>query len=132
MEYICHKQYKKTGASGIEYNFPYRKKLQNIGQFIAYENAAVCTVTSDDAFRHFARNDDGNGLERGKLTYDIAYAPKKPNKDNGFRFTDKQAKMLKRYYKKYLMNTDVILFNEAFFNADIEDLQKIKVRLEEM
>ena len=131
MEYVCHKRYKKIGASGREYNFSYGKKLQSIGKFIAYDNAAVCCITSDDAFRHFARNDDGNGLKRGKLTYDIAYAPKKPNKDNGFRFTDEQVKMLKKEYKRFLVKTDVILFNEKFFNADIKDLEKIKKRLEE-
>lgn len=130
MEYVCHRRYKKIGASGRDYNFPRETTLQTIGQFIAYNNSAVCKVSSEDAYMYFARNDDGKGLERGNLTYAIAYAPRKPNKDNGYRFTDKEIEILEKDYGRFLRNdTGTIRFNYDFFNADIEELKQIKERL---
>lgn len=75
----------------------------------------------------FARNDDGKGLKRGKLTYEIAYAPRHPNKDNGFRFTPDEAEILVKKYGRFLRNdSDMIIFNKEFFDAEIEELEEIK------
>lgn len=129
MEYICHRRYKKTGASGKEYNFRRGTKLETISNFIALNDGAVCSAKSLDAFQYFSRNDDGRGLERGDLTYAIAFSPRKPNKDNDFRFTDKEREMLCKEYKHFLKDMDFIVFNYDFFNAEIEELQKLADRL---
>jgi len=68
MNYICHNRFKKIGASGKEYLIRYKDTVETVGKYIAKGAEAICAITSDDAFRHFARNDDNNGLERGKLT----------------------------------------------------------------
>lgn len=79
---------------------------------------------------HFARNDDGRGLERGRLTYEIAYSDRHPNEDNGFRFTDEEARILMRDYSRFIrQDVDTIIFNFEFFNASIEELKEIKERV---
>jgi len=131
MEYICHKRYKKRGASGKAYLFRRGKKLETVGRFICTGPEAVCAIRSEDAFRHFARNDDGNGFERGKLTFAIAYAKRQPNKENGFRFTEQEVDMLETEYPHFLRrDVDTLIFNEDFFNADIGELKELYQKLE--
>ena len=118
MNYICHRRYKKEGASGKEHLIRRKTNLESIGKFIAIGAEAICSTTSADAFQYFARNDDGNGLERGRLTYEIAYAPRHPNKDNGFRFTEGEREMLVDEYRRFLrQDVDTIIFNFDFFIA---------------
>ena len=131
MKYICHKRYRKTGASGKEYNIRYGTEFSTVGAFIADGPEAICAVGSEDAHRHFARNDDGMGLQRGQLTYRIAYADRRPNKNNGFRFTPEEIEMLETEFPHFLRDdVDTILFNHDFFNADVRDLQELIRRLE--
>lgn len=130
MKYICHNRYNKKGASGKEYLIRFKDEIETVGRFIAKGAEGICTVTSDDAFRHFARNDDGKGLERGKLTYKIAYAPRHPNEDNDFRFTEEEIEMLRKEYGNYLVRDNkAVIFNFDFFNAEIEELKELYERL---
>ena len=131
MEYICHKRFKGIGASGKEYLIRRKEKLQSVGRFISLGAEAVCVPSSENAYKYFARNDDGNGLRRGELTYRIAYSPRHPNKDNGFRFTDAEVEMLETEYAHFLrQDTDTLIFNYGFFNAEIEELEELAKRLE--
>lgn len=131
MQYVCHQRYRKKGACGRKYFFKPGDALESIGPFISKDNREVCSRKSDDAFRHFARNDDGLGMERGRLSYHIAYAERHPNKNDGYRFTPEEIEMLERDYPQYLVpGIDVILFNADFFNAEISVLKEIKNKLE--
>lgn len=131
MEYICHKRFKGIGASGKEYLIRRKEKLQSVGRFISLGAEAVCVPSSENAYKYFARNDDGNGLRRGELTYRIAYSPRHPNENNGYRFTDAEREMLETEYSHFLrQDVDTIVFNYDFFNADIEELEEIARRLE--
>lgn len=131
MNYIVHKRFKQTGASGERYNFPYGTELETIGNFIAYNNEAVCTTTSQQAHEYFARNDDGRGLERGKLTYAIAFSSRHPNKTDTFRFTPEQRNLLIEKYSHFLIPSEEwILFNHNFFNAEVEELEEMAQQLE--
>ena len=131
MNYICHNRFNKIGASGKEYLIRYKDTVETVGKYIAKGAEAICTITSDDAFRHFARNDDNNGLERGKLTYKIAYAPRRPNMDNDYRFTEAEIEMLRTEYNRFLVDDRVaVIFNYDFFNADIDELKELYERLE--
>lgn len=139
MEYIAHKRFKSMAACKRVLNIPYGTKLESIGRFIATpDGKAVCFTTSENAHKYFSRNDDDNGLERGALTYAIAYE-KRPlinNKISQFyRFSNEEIKLLESHWKHFLRDdVDVILFNHEFFNADIWQLRelarqlKIKVR----
>lgn len=130
MEYVVHKRFKSVAACGKVLNIPYGTKLKIIGNFIATtDGQAICCSTSENAHKHFARNDDCNGLERGAITYAIAYGKRRKLKAEGnsvYRFTDKEIKMLGRDWAHFLMSdVDVILFNHDFFNADVSELKKL-------
>ena len=138
MEYIVHHRFRKAAACGERMNLPYGSKFETIGDDIATEGGkGICAVSSEDARMYFARNDDGRGLERGALTYAIAYSHREkvwPDK-RVYRFSEDEIDMLKRQWKHWLrQDVDTILFNDAFFAAEPEELQrladalKIKVR----
>ena len=135
MEYIAHKRFREIAACEKVLNIPYGTKLETIGEFIATSDGqAVCYITSENAHKHFARNDDGMGLERGALTYAIAYGKRrKPKSDsNGaYRFSDKEIEILERDWKHFLLDdVPVILFNHNFFSADVSELKKLADVLE--
>ena len=131
MKYICHRKYRQKGASGRKYFFKRGVELETIGGFIEFNGGAVCGVSSEDAHKYFSRNDDGFGLMRGELTYAIAYKKRKPNEDNEFRFTPEEIEMLRTEYPFWLKDdSETILFNDDFFNAEVEELKTLLKRLE--
>ena len=126
MKYITHRRFKKLSALGKQLNIPYGTELETTNDctIVTPKGEPVCYTTSENAKLHFARNNDGRGLERGKLTYAIAYA--KRGKGNGFRFSDSEIKMLKRDWSHFLrQDVDTIIFNEDFFAADVDELQRL-------
>lgn len=132
MQYITHRRFHKMAACGEEMNIPYNSTFDTIAGFIASESKTICRTKSIDAYMYFARNDDGNGIERGKLTYDIAYADRNVKRDDGYhyRFTDEEIEMLVKEYPHFLKKTgDYILFNYDFFNAEIEELRELHKKI---
>lgn len=125
MKYITHHRFKELAACGEVLNIPYGTELETVGNFIITpQGKAICYAVSENAKLHFSRNDDGHGLERGKLTYAIAYSNRK--KKNGFRFSESEAEMLEREWSHFLrQDVDMILFNEDFFAAEPEELQRL-------
>lgn len=125
MKYVTHHRFKEPALCGRRLNIPYGTELDTEGYSIVMpDGRAVCYSTSENAKKHFARNDDGRGLERGTLTYAIAYS--RQDAGNGFRFSEEEAKILTRDWGRFLRtDVDVILFNEEFFAADPEELQKL-------
>lgn len=113
-----------------EVNIPAGTKLKNSGEFIAFEDGRLVTRRySDNYCKHFTRNDDGHGLERGRLTYAIAYSPR--NNGDGCRLSEDEIEMIRRDWGKYLMPyNDTVLFNNDFYDAPIEDLRAIAAALE--
>ncbi len=133
MEYITHHRFKAIAMCGGRLNIPYGTKLNAADiTLVTQEEKPICYITSENAKRHFARNNDGRGLERGKLTYAIAFAPRERKGTGGRRqrFTDAEIEMLERDYSHWLRpNLDVVLFNDDFFAAEVEDLQKLADKL---
>ena len=134
MEYIVHHRCRETSATGERLNLPYGTRLETIGDFIATpEGKALCFTTSELAHRYLARNDDGQGLERGKLTWAIAYSQRERRSDDGHRrqrFTDAEIDMLERYWSRYLVpDIETILFNHAFFQAEPKELAPLAAAL---
>jgi len=125
MNYIVHHRFKDKGACGKYFNLPYGTKLITVGEFIATtDKKIICFPTSENGRKYFAINEDGKGLERGALTYAIAYQQR--NAGNGFRFSDDEAKLIKENYSHFLrQDADVILFNDSFFEADVKELQAL-------
>ncbi len=123
--YITHKRFRGIGACGKQLNIPYGTECPTLGDFIMSPSGQhICTKTSETAQRHFAVNDDGRGLERGALTYTVAFADR--DAGNGYRFSDEEQRTLRRKWGKFLMNfSDVILFNGAFFAAAPDELEQL-------
>ena len=85
MKYITHHRFKELALCGSQLNIPYGTELECVGEtLITPEGKAVCYRRSESGKKHFARNDDGRGLERGRLTHALAYSNRKAG--NGFRF----------------------------------------------
>lgn len=71
-EYVVIKRFKGKTVSGM-LNLPYgtvyyAADCGNNQRAIVCDKGIICNVISDAAFQFFTQNDDGNGLERGRLT----------------------------------------------------------------
>ena len=126
MKYITHNRFKKLAACGEAVNIPYGTEMETAGDFIiTTEGKPICYATSEAAKMHFARNDYGQGLERGKLTWAIAYSQRVRTGPNGRqqRFTEEEIELLERKWAHFLrQDVEVILFNEDFFAAAVPEL----------
>lgn len=137
MQYITHHRFKDKAICG-QANIPYGTELTLVGNCLCLlDGRPICYNTSENAKKHFARNDDGKGLDRGKLTYAIAYSQRINYGENGRRqrFTDGEIELLEGKWSCFLrQDVEAIIFNEEFFAAKLEDLQaiaeelKIKIR----
>lgn len=129
MKYVVHHRYKGPDASGRAMNIPYSSEYETIGDFIATpEGRGICFTTSEIAHQYFAVNDDGRGLERGALTYAIAYSRRERKWSDGsfHRFSEAEAEMLVYSWGHWLrQDADTILFNNDFFAAQPEDLRRL-------
>ena len=129
MEYITHRRFKHLDANGNRLNIPYGRKFQTASDFIVTpEGTIICRIKSRAAHEFFSRNDDGRGLERGALTHAIAFSNRERRSAEGRRqrFTDAEIEMLEKEWSKFLVpDTDVILFNHDFFNAEPEELKQL-------
>ncbi len=123
MEYIVHQRFKGTTICG-NVNLPYGTTCQANGNVISHNGNAICAVKSQNAHQHFARNDDGNGLQRGELTKQIQtiLAKRDPNHQN--RWDKIWADPIAQKYQKF-PDEDYWLWSHEFFNAEIFDLEHI-------
>lgn len=122
MDYIIHHRLKGKCICG-DVNLPYGTALHSEGKFIVGDVGIICAVISQQAKEHIARNDDGRGLERGKLTYAIAF---KGMSHPGFRFDEKQRETITKTYSRFIRSDcDFIIFNDDFFNADVDELREM-------
>lgn len=129
MKYVTHHRFKEMALCGERLNIHYGTELDTEGYSIVMpDGRAICYSTSENAKKHFARNDDRRGLERGALTHAIAY--RRRDAGNGFRFSEEEAEILTRDWGHFLRpDVDVILFNDDFFAAEPEELQKLATAL---
>ena len=127
MTYIFHHTYKGLRADGKEVVIPFGTELEVINNMVVHENALFCYTTSDVAQHYLSRNDDGQGLLRGKYVYSIAFRPRQRINSDGHvnRFTEKELEEINNNWTKFIRTEfrDVLIFNNDFFNAEIEDLE---------
>lgn len=123
MNYITIQRAKFLGITG-SVNIPYGSLIYCEKGYLFTSDAVVCSDHSQNAYDYFARNDDGNGLERGKLTQIIIKTLAKRNKGYQARW-DKiwEDELCQKYKRKEY--ADYWLWNHEFYNAPIEDLQYI-------
>lgn len=91
---------------------------------IFYNEKPICYITSENAHQYFAKNDDENGMKRGKLTQLIQKTLSKRDSKYQDRWNkiweDSRCQKYKRKEHK-----DYWLWNHDFSNAEMEDLVHI-------
>ena len=125
MDYICFNRFKQNALCG-GVNIPYGTKLDETNNVISYCGNPICYTKSQNAYDYFARNDDGKGLERGKLTAEII---KLLNNRKDGKYQDRWDRIwgdLSLLKYKRPEHPDHWLWNFDFFNASIEELNRIK------
>lgn len=123
MNYIAHKRFKDKALCG-DVNIPAKTELESVDGLILYQGKPICFEKSENAHQFFARNDDGNGMQRGRLTRDIQ--KKLSNRDKHYQYRwDKvwDDSVCKKY--KRMDFDDYWLWNHKFFNAEIDTLKHI-------
>ena len=123
MKYITHRRLKDTCLCG-PVNIPAMSECELINNVIKFENKVICIVTSHTSHEYFARNDDGEGLLRGKFTQAIQKFLS--NRDDNYQTRwDKiwEDTLCQKYKRKE--HEDHWLWNHEFFGAPIEDLKYI-------
>lgn len=123
MEYIVHKRFKAKAICG-NVNIPAKTVCTERGGVIYYGEKALCVISSDNAYKHFARNDDGRGLERGRLTKAITSTLEKRDDQYQERWDRVWNDPACRQFKRK-NDDDYWLWNLAFFNAEIFSLEHI-------
>lgn len=121
--YVVIDRLRKKVTCG-EINLPYGTKCYTIyhgdEKAIMCDSGLVCYVSSKTAYKHFAQNDDGNGLERGRLTKSIIARLERKKNEWDKIWKDSVCQKYKRsdYDDRWLWNYD-------FYNAPLFDLQYI-------
>ena len=110
-------------------NLPYGTEVSSDGAFLTVNGEKLCAITSQNAYDFFSRNDDGMGLERGKLVEEITSRMEKRDAKHQARWdrlwADEGANKLRR-----TDHEDYWLWSFAFYNADVNELRRIRRLLE--
>ena len=110
-------------------NLPYGTEVSSDGAFLTVNGEKLCSITSQNAYDFFSRNDDGHGLERGKLVQDIRSTLERRDAKYQSRWdrlwADEGANKLRR-----TEHEDYWLWSFAFYNADVNELRRIRRLLE--
>ena len=124
--YITTSRFKQKAICG-EVNLPYGAKCQCDGNCITYNNELICYTTSQNAYDYFSINDDGNGLERGKLIQKIRDILATPDEKHQIRWNkiwdDKSLRKFRR--NEEFIDDDTWLWNKDFYCASLLDLYYI-------
>ena len=110
-------------------NLPYGTEVSSDGAFLTVNGEKLCSITSQNAYDFFSRNDDGHGLERGKLVHDIRSTLERRDAKYQARWdrlwADEGANKLRR-----TDHEDYWLWSYAFYNAGVNELRRIRRLLE--
>lgn len=123
MNYITFTRFKGKAICGY-LNLPALTEVQLIDNMLYYQEKPICVITSENAHKYFMKNDDGNGIERGKLIMQIFDILQKKDKDYQNRWDKVWEDKLCQKYKR-IEHQDHWLWNHDFYNADIYDLEYI-------
>ena len=128
MQYVVHRRLRCKCLSGAV-NLPFGTVCTLNGEILEKDGKPLFFVTSENAHKYLARNDDGNGIERGKLTQEIQkrLQPQLNPKDEAKRVQAWSRIWNDEKLKPYKMreHPEHWLWNHAFFNADIPTLRYI-------
>ena len=129
MRYIVTRRFRGKAICGAV-NLPYGTTCETQdGYLILDDGRRLCTVTSQNAYDYFSRDDDGMGRERGTLVHDIRRTLERRDAKYQSRWdrlwADEGANKLRR-----TEHEDYWLWSFAFYNADVNELRRISRLLE--
>lgn len=105
-------------------NLPYGTEVEAVEDRLTYQGRQLCAVTSRKAHLYFARNDDGQGQERGALTLAITKRLEKRDKDHQRRWDLVWEDPVCQKYR-HPEHEDHFLWGHEFFEAPVDDLRHI-------
>ena len=124
MRYIVTRRFHRNAICG-PVNLPYGTTCEeHDGILVLEDGRKLCANTSQNAYDYFSRDDDGHGLERGKLVEEITSRMEKRDAKHQARWdalwADEVANRLRRKD-----SPDFWIWSFDFYNADISDLRHI-------
>ena len=114
----------RFNAIGGPVNLPYGTAVEAAGGFLERDGMRLCAVVSETAHKDFARDRDGSGLERGRLTSSIIAAVSRQDKARETRWAKLWADPLACRYRRE-DHVDFWVWSHGFFEAPVEDLRHI-------
>lgn len=123
MHYIIHTRFRGRAICG-EVNLPAMTEVDVEDGVVYHDGNPLCVLTSENGMKHFARNDDGQGMTRGKLTKAIQNRLAKRDEQYQNRWDKVWEDAVCQRYKR-ADHSDYWLWNHAFFEAPIQDLRHI-------
>ena len=125
MDYVVHHRFKSRALCG-NVNIPYGTVVEDRNGVLCHGDKPLCVARSQNGKEHFARNDDGNGLERGKITHWIAFEALR----TGAKHAEERRKLVCKEYERFLRpECDGIIFTDEFFHADIAELRDMQKKI---
>lgn len=121
--YVARKRARFNAICG-PVNIPYGTVLQREGDFLLLNGRQICADTCQRAHDFFSQDDDGRGLERGKLVGAITAILERRDAAYDTRWQKVWNNSLCQKYKRP-EHEEVWLWNNDFFNAPVEDLRRI-------
>ena len=122
--YISRRRAKFKGINGLV-NIRYGTELDASGEFILYNGAPMCAVSSQNAIDYFSQNDDGCGLQRGELVQKITLTLEKNDANHQKRWDRVWESGLCKKYKRPDFD-EYWLWDQSFYEAPICDLVMIQ------
>ncbi|MDE7243135.1 MAG: isoaspartyl peptidase [Oscillospiraceae bacterium] len=129
--YVARRRAKFKGCNGQRVNIPYGSILEAQDGFLLWKGQPLCVDTSQNAHDFFSQNDDDLGVERGALVTAILSrleTPPNASPENRDMIQARWDKVwpdtLCQKYKR-VEHEDFWLWNHDFYNAPLEDLQRI-------
>ena len=123
MKYIVHRRFKDKAICG-DVNLPATTVCEENNGYIFYDGKMLCAAMSENAHQFFARDDDGAGMLRGKLTQAIQKTLAKRDANYQSRWDKVWDDPVCQSYKR-IEDDNFWLWNHDFFNANIDTLQHI-------
>lgn len=129
MRYIVTRRFRCNAICG-PVNLPYGTTCEeHDGILVLEDGRKLCANTSQNAYDYFSRDDDGMGRERGKLVKDIRCTLERRDAKHQARWdklwADAGANRLRR-----ADHNDFWVWNHDFYNADVNELRRIRLLLE--
>lgn len=122
-QYVARKR-ARFHSFGREVNIPWGAVLEEQDGSLFWKGKLLCSVTSQNAYDYFSRDDDGLGKLRGQLVGAIKDRLEKRDKEYQARWNKVWADPKCQQYKRP-EHEDWWVWNYDFYNAPIPDLQYI-------